>query len=46
MTFHFILFTITIKKRKYSGLDLERVLEQQKLEQERQEQIARIQNWE
>ncbi|ARK29189.1 YrzI family small protein [Halalkalibacter krulwichiae] len=33
MTFTFLLFTITIKKRTYSGEELERLVRQQKLEE-------------
>ncbi|ARK29188.1 YrzI family small protein [Halalkalibacter krulwichiae] len=44
MTFHFILFTITIKKRTYSGEQLEQFVLQQQNEQERQERIQQLQN--
>ncbi|MDT8861997.1 YrzI family small protein [Alkalihalobacillus sp. MEB130] len=45
MTFNFILFTITIKKREYSGQELEKLVKQQKYEQERQDNLSRIDKW-
>lgn len=45
MTFHFILFTITIKKRTYNGEELQRIVEQQKFEQERKDQLDYLQYW-
>ncbi|WP_081734127.1 YrzI family small protein [Halalkalibacter akibai] len=45
MTFHFILFTITVKKRKYSGKELEQIVKQQKYQDEHQDRVSRLQNW-
>jgi uncharacterized protein (TIGR02413 family) len=45
MTFHFILFTITIEKRKYTGKELERIVKQQKYQEEYQQRIKQLQNW-
>ncbi|WP_084138580.1 YrzI family small protein [Halalkalibacter okhensis] len=45
MTFHFILFTITIKKRQYTGKQLEQMVRQQNYSQEHQERMARIEKW-
>ncbi|MEC2072093.1 YrzI family small protein [Alkalihalophilus marmarensis] len=45
MTLSFIFFTITIKKRNYSGKDLERLVEQQKYEDQIQQRLARFQHW-
>ncbi|WP_017728650.1 YrzI family small protein [Halalkalibacterium ligniniphilum] len=48
MTFQFLIFTITIKKRCYSKEDLERFLREQKLEELKREQELKYQmyrNW-
>ncbi|WP_081727625.1 YrzI family small protein [Halalkalibacter wakoensis] len=38
MTFTFLIFTITIKKRQYTGKDLEKLVRQQKLDEYHNEQ--------
>ncbi|MFC0561811.1 YrzI family small protein [Halalkalibacter alkalisediminis] len=42
MTFTFLLFTISIKKRKYTGEDLERLVRQQKLAEYQDQQIHKL----
>lgn len=37
MMFHFLFFTITISKRKYSEKDVEQALLMQKMEEKREE---------
>ncbi|MFC0561810.1 YrzI family small protein [Halalkalibacter alkalisediminis] len=45
MTFHFILFTITIKKKTYTGEELQRIVEQQNYQAERQEKLDHLRYW-
>ncbi|WP_084138579.1 YrzI family small protein [Halalkalibacter okhensis] len=42
MTFSFLLFTITIKRRKYTGEELERLVRQQKLDEYHNQQIHKF----
>ncbi|MCL7746973.1 MULTISPECIES: YrzI family small protein [Halalkalibacter] len=42
MTFTFLLFTISIKRRQYTGEELERLVRQQKLEEYHNQQIHKF----
>lgn len=44
MTFTFLLFTISIKKREYTGEQLERLVRQQKLQEYHDQQVHKFMN--
>ncbi|WP_413376671.1 YrzI family small protein [Alkalihalobacillus sp. 1P02AB] len=42
MTFHFLVFTITIKKRSYTEEELQQLIRQEKINQEISDRLSKI----